>query len=52
MIRHLIVFLAVGLLLSALFVSTVLAQIENLPWGVERIRANLVWDTDWPQDLS
>jgi subtilisin family serine protease len=54
MMKRLIVFLVVGLLLSATSISTVLvlAQIENLPWGVERIRADLVWDTDmWPQDF-
>lgn len=38
------------LLLVALS-ATVSAQIENLPWGVERIRADQVWDTDWTQDF-
>lgn len=50
--KWLIVFLTVVLLLLAVSVSTVSAQIENLPWGVERIRADQVWDTDWwPQDF-
>ena len=39
------------ILLLAAFNATVWAQIENLPWGVERIRADQVWDRDWPQDF-
>lgn len=46
MMKRLIVFLIVGLLLSAISVPTVSAQIENLPWGVERIRGDLPWDKD------
>ena len=40
------------ILLLAAFNATVWAQIENLPCGVERIRADQIWDTDmWPQDF-
>lgn len=39
-------FLAVGLLLLTASVTVVSAQIENLPWGVERIRGDLPWDED------
>lgn len=49
--KRLIVFPTVGLPLFAVSVSTVSAQIENLPWGVERIRADQVWDTDCTQDF-
>lgn len=44
--RKLIVFIAVVLLLCAVSVSTVFAQMWNLPWGVERIRGDLPWDED------
>ena len=40
------------ILLLAAFNATGWAQIENLHWGVKRIRADQVWDTDmWPQDF-
>jgi subtilisin family serine protease len=39
------------ILILVAFNVTVSAQIENLPWGVERIRADQVWDTDWTQDF-
>lgn len=46
MIKRLIAFLTVWLLLSAISVPTILAQMENLPWGVKRIRGDLPWDKD------
>lgn len=44
--KKLIVFLTVGVLLCVVSISTVSAQTENLPWGVERIRGDLPWDKD------
>ena len=50
--RRVIVFLALVILFFAISIPAVCTQIENLPWGVERVRADQVWDTDmWPQDF-
>ena len=51
MLRLTTLFLTVALPFFVLFVPTAYAQKENLPWGVERIRADQVWDTDWTQDF-
>jgi len=37
-------FLLLNILVVTMFTGTVLGQISNLPWGVERIRGDLPWD--------
>jgi subtilisin len=44
--RALIIFLTASVLFFAFIIPWVSAQIENLPWGVERTRGDLPWDED------